>query len=81
MYTTSPLSARGVLRTLSKQSGGMEAEITLPLPSENHLKGFHPLHPPPPQKKTTTTNKQTWEKINLHKGGYQPRDTRYTYSR
>ena len=54
MYTTSPLSARGVLRTLSKQSGGMEAEITLPLPSKNHLKGFHPLHPPPPQK-----NKQT----------------------
>ena len=34
MYTTSPLSARGVLRTLSKQSGGMEAEITLPLPSK-----------------------------------------------
>lgn len=77
MYTTSPLSARGVLRTLSKQSGGMEAEITLPLPSKNHLKGFHPLHPPPPKK----TNKQAWEKINLHKGGYQPRDTRYTYSR
>ena len=64
MYTTSPLSARGVLRTLSKQSGGMEAEITLPLPSKNHLKGFHPFHPPPPKK----TNKQTWEKINLHKG-------------
>ena len=52
MYTTSPLSARGVLRTLSKQSGGMEAEITLPLPpSKNHLKGFHPLHP---QKKKQT---------------------------
>ena len=55
MYTTSPLSARGVLRTLRKQSGGMEAEITLSLPSKNHLKGFHPLHPPPPPKK----NKQT----------------------
>ena len=63
VYTTSPLSARGVLRTLSKQSGGMEAEITLPLPSKNHPQGFHPLHPLPPPKKT---NKQTWEKINLH---------------
>ena len=56
MYTTSPLSARGVLRTLSKQRGGMEAEITLPLPSKNHLKGFHPLHPPPPKKKTKQTS-------------------------
>ena len=78
MYTTSPLSARGVLRTLRKQSGGMEAEITLSLPSKNHLKGFHPLHPPPPQKKQTN---KLGKKINLHKGGYQPRDTRYTYSR
>ena len=54
MYTTSPSSARGVLRTLRKQSGGMEAEITLPLPSKNHLKGFHPLHHPPPPKKKQT---------------------------
>ena len=87
MYTTSPLSARGVLRTLSKQSGGMEAEITLPLPSKNHLKGFHP--PPPPQKITSRaspppppppppppkkkqTNKQAWEKINLHREDTNP---------
>ena len=58
MYTTSPLSARGVLRTLSKQSGGMEAEITLPLPSKNHLKGFHPLHPPPQKKQTNKLGKK-----------------------
>ena len=73
MYTTSPLSARGVLRTLSKQSGGMEAEITLPLPSKNHLKGFHPstpTTPPPPKKKKT--NKQAWEKINLHREDTNP---------
>ena len=57
MYTTSPLSARGVLRTLSKQSGGMEAEITLPLPSKNHPKGFHPLLPAPPPPKKKQTNK------------------------
>ena len=44
----------------------MEAEITLPLFSKNHLKGLYPLTPPPPLKKKT--NKQTWEKINLHKG-------------
>ena len=63
MYTTSPLSAQGVLRTLSKQSGGMEAEITLPLPTKNHLKGFHPLHPPPPPKKQQQQTNKLGKKL------------------
>ena len=49
MYTTSPFSARGVLGTLDKQNGGMEAKITLPLSTKNHPQGLQ--DPPAPPKK------------------------------
>ena len=53
MYTTSPFSARGVLGTLDKQNGGMEAKITLPLSTKNHPQGLqhHPAPPPPKKRK------------------------------
>ena len=66
MYTTSPFSARGVLGTLDKQNGGMEAKITLPLSTKNHPQGLqhHPAPPPPKKKKK--------EKALLDARGWMP---------
>ena len=67
MYTTSPLSARGVKTADFEQTEWWNGSRNHPPPLlQKSSQGLLPPPPPPPLKKKT--NKQTWEKINLHKG-------------
>ena len=75
MYTTSPLSARGVKTADFEQTEWWNGSRNHPPPplqkSSQGLPPLHPLHPPPPPKKKQT-NKQAWEKINLHREDTNP---------